>query len=174
MYDRYSGKYYLLNSIESQRKGLHEPTDPQEENPGEYVNYHAFVANLEQCHVFHSDPTYAVCAMRDAFEKNQEDKPVSIRDAYVLGAAQWILWNGQNLFTQIRYPGDLLPKDKSQKRSLEEPDHHEPLLTLQKWHFWRDRFRAVAGEKHEASDECKAVAVKAADMMDAFEKNMAF
>lgn len=162
-----------MNSIEGQRKDLHDSTDPQEETPGEYVNYHAFVANLDQCHRFRSNPSYAIWAMRDAFEENQEGKPGSIRDAYVLGAAQWILWNGQNLFTQIRYSGDMLPKD-SQKWIPGRLDHAEPLLTLERWHFWRDRFRAVAGEKHEASDECKAVAVKAVDMMDAFENNMSF
>ena len=137
------------------------------------MNYHAFLANIEQGHVFRSDPPFALWAMRDAFEKNQESEPSSVRDAYVLGAAQWVLWNGQNLSTQIRYPGDVSSEDRGMWRPG-ELYHGEPLFDIPRWHFWRDGFRAVAGGKHEASDECKAVAVKAADMMDALEKNMTF
>jgi hypothetical protein len=144
---------------------------PDEEDPTTYVNYHAFVANIDQCHIFSSYPHYAIWAMRDAFENEEEIEPGSIRDAYVLGAAQWILWNGQNLFAQIRYPGDGLPHDYKKGGPFFSS---ELVITLPQWRFWRDGFRAVAEEKYEASDECKTVAVKAADMMDALEKNMTF
>lgn len=111
--------------------------------------------------------------MRDAFEENHDDQPGNVRDAYILGAAQWILWNGQNLFVQIQYPGDVLARED---RGWEARDAYRVTqpLTIDRWHLWRDSFRAVAGEKHDASDECKAVSVKAADMMDALEKNMTF
>lgn len=109
--------------------------------------------------------------MRDAFEKNHDDEPSSIRDAYILGAAQWILWNGQNLFTQIRYPGDA--PIQGQKWTPGTRDHDEPIFTLERWHFWRYCFRTVPG-KYGASDECKSVAVKVVNMMDAFEENMKF
>lgn len=142
-------------------------TGPDEENPERYVNYHAFVANIQQCHVFRSNPKYAIWAMRDAFEENRDDKPRSVRDAYIMGAAQWILWNGQNLFTQIRYPGD-------QESSPGKLSRDGPTITLQEWRSWRDSFKAVTVEKYDSGDECKAVAVRAADMMDAFERNMSF
>lgn len=75
--------------------------EPDDETPEEYVNYHAFIANLYQCHVFNADPTYAIWAMRDALETSLEDETQSVRNALVLGAAQWILWNGQGLLAQI-------------------------------------------------------------------------
>ncbi|KAK2759837.1 hypothetical protein FQN54_002571 [Arachnomyces sp. PD_36] len=143
---------------------------PAEEEPQTYVNYNAFVANIERCHVFETDPTYAIWAMRDALEKNIEDEALCIRDSYIIGAAQWILWNGQKLFAQIKYTGTVFP----QYWSPGELYSGEGLLTIHRWRFWADRFRAMAGEKSECSDECKAVAVKAADMMDAFEKYMTF
>jgi hypothetical protein len=71
----------------------------------------------------------------------------------------------------MRYPSDL-PSD-SEKWTPGGLYFDEPLLVLPRWHFWRDGFWAVT-EKPEASDECKAVAIKAADMMDSVEKNMTF
>lgn len=51
-------------------------------------------------------------------------------------------------------------------------------LTLNRWHFWRDGYRAVAScgkEKEKGySQECKSVAAKAAALMDALEENMTF
>jgi hypothetical protein len=58
--------------------------------------------------------------------------------------------------------------------------HGKAHLTLDRWHFWRDGYKAVASsgkeedEKKWYSQECKDVAAKAAAMMDALEKNMTF
>lgn len=75
---------------------------------------------------------------------------------------------------QIRYPGDVLPETTVWTPGKPPSSIRKPLLTLHKWQFWRDCFRAAAGEESEAGDECKAVSTKAADMMDAIEKNMSF
>ena len=84
------------------------------------------------------------------------------------------IWNGQDLFMQIRYPGDVLSDTTVWTPGKPPSSVLKPLLTLHKWQFWRDCFRAVAGEESEAGDECKTVSTKAADMMDAIEKNMSF
>ena len=51
-------------------------------------------------------------------------------------------------------------------------------LTLQRWHFWRDGYSAVAlrgdDEKKAYSEECRDVAAKAAHLMDSIEGSMTF
>ncbi|KAK2736251.1 hypothetical protein FQN57_000849 [Myotisia sp. PD_48] len=146
---------------------------PDKDNPSEYVNYQAFVANIEACHIFRSDPTYAIWTMRDAFEETH--KAGIIRDAYILGAAQHILWSGQYVFQQLLFPGDISDSDRRKwsPGPLYRGDGVEPLLTLHRWHFWANSFKAVAMEKN-SSDECKAVAKKAASLMNFIERDMTF
>lgn len=179
-------KCYPLNIYRGLTTRLTWPAAPEEERSEEYVNLQAFLAHLQQYRIFPTDPRFAVCAMCDAFENPQDDDPAWVRDALVMGAVQWILWNGQDLFIQHRYPGDKAPKSPSEYDSGGPEYIDEPYIMLNRWHIWRDGFRAVAGEKcqtskeceaaagekYEPSGECKAIALKAADMMDAFEKNM--
>ncbi|KAI9860061.1 MAG: hypothetical protein M1813_006409 [Trichoglossum hirsutum] len=143
---------------------------PEPENPGAWVNYNAFIANLYEYRVWRTEPTYAIWILRDGLETKYEKG--NIRDFHVLAAAQWILWNGQSLFKQVLFLGDILSGD-TRSWSPGPLYDGEPLLSLHRWHFWRDRFRAIAGED-EVSDECKNVAGKVTDMMDAFEKNLTF
>ena len=62
-------------------------SDPQ--NPSEYVNFHAFAANLYERRIFRADPTWAIWAQREAHEIGRKEHG-SVRDGYVLAAAQWI------------------------------------------------------------------------------------
>lgn len=103
-------------------------------------------------------------AMRNAFGERPSgtsqggETTAVISDTWVLGAAQWILWAGQGLFKQVALP--VLPVDKEQ-------------ITSEDWRSWRVGFAAVAvGEKY--SEECRAVAKRAVEMMDALEKGMSF
>jgi hypothetical protein len=46
-------------------------------------------------------------------------------------------------------------------------------MSLDKWRLWKQGFRDAVTEPG-ASDECKKVALKAADMMDMLERGMLF
>ena len=64
-------------------------TEPDPQNPSEYVNFHAFAANLYERRIFRADPTWAIWAQREANEIGRKEHG-SVRDGYVLAAAQWI------------------------------------------------------------------------------------
>ncbi|KAL9076098.1 MAG: hypothetical protein Q9161_001145 [Pseudevernia consocians] len=103
--------------------------------------------------MFPTSPTWAIWAQRDAHEGRKEEHG-SIRDAYVLAAAQWIFWD-----LQMWYPDPLYD--------------FKTFLSFQRWHFWRDNFNAVASGKKE-DEKGFGQAAKAAEMMDLLEKNMTF
>lgn len=149
---------------------------PDPDRPMHYVNFHAFVANLDERRIFRTDPSWAIWAQREAHEERLKG-PASTRDEYVLAAAQWILWYGQSFFKEIIY---------SREADLDTLRGWTPgplyngtkFLSLHRWRFWRDRYNAVAsGGKEDENgfgQECKTVAAKAAEMMDSLEKNMTF
>ncbi|PGH14740.1 hypothetical protein AJ79_02906 [Helicocarpus griseus UAMH5409] len=99
-----------------------------EENPLEYVSYHAFVGNLLAHHAFRSSSVYAVWQMRCAFDSDCQGK---FRDTHVIAAAQYIPWHGQGLFRNVRFADDL-------------DDDSKPLITLRDWRLWSARFREFA------------------------------
>lgn len=150
-------------------------TGPDPENPSEYVNFHAFAANVFERRFFSNGPTWAIWAQRDAHEDRREEKGV-IRDAYVLAAAQWILWYGQSLFKQVLFPGDA--PDDLRPWTPGPLYHGKASLSLHRWHFWRDGFNAVASGQEKGGEafgqECTSVAAKAVEIMDSLERNMTF
>ena len=83
---------------------------PDPDYPSRYVNFHAFLANLDERRILPTNPTWAIWALCDAHEDIREEQG-SIRDAYVLGAAQWIIWYGQSLFKQILFSEDVSTDD---------------------------------------------------------------
>ena len=154
--------------------------DPDPEDPEKWVNFHAFAANIYERRILSTDPTWSIWAQRDAHEGDAripKKESGIIRGAYVMAAAQWIFWYGQSLFKQVLYPGDI---------SGTELQHWMPgplydgkaSLSLHRWHFWRDRFEAVASEATDkkrgkgVSQECKTMAMRAAKLMDALEQSM--
>ncbi|KAI9837081.1 MAG: hypothetical protein M1819_000730 [Sarea resinae] len=170
-----SGQYVRYQRLGESLKESFSGPDP--ENPSAYINFHAFVANLHERRIFRTDHTWAIWAQRDALENPQEDQGV-IRDAYVLAAAQWILWYGQSLFKQVLSHGEVSPKDLQYWKP--GPLYNGKAdLSLHRWHFWRDAFAAVASsetieEKGGYGQECKNVSAKVAAMMDSLEQNMTF
>lgn len=134
------------------------------------MNFHSFVAKVE-LHVWPAlaKPTWAIWALRDAFEQDDKYYPSpAVRETYVLAAAQYVLYKGQDIVQHIVYPGDI--------SSLDE-QHWAPgprysgsaRLDLSRWHFWKDGFAAEAASG-TASDEVKTVVGKAAKLMDALEE----
>jgi hypothetical protein len=111
--------------------------------------------------------------MRQALESSND---VAItRDSWTLAAAQWIVWSGQSLFKQVLYLGlDGTQADLKIATCRPGPLYNgdsTSTLSLQRWRFWKEGFRSVA-LLDGASEECKTVAAKAADMMDTIEDNM--
>lgn len=156
-------------------------TGPDPENPGHYVNFHAFAANVEERRIQGTDPTWAIWALREAHEEicKEEGKfRQLVRDELILAAAQWILWYGQSLFKQILFQGDVDPDDLVKSWCPGELYRGEGGLSRGRWRFWRDGFGAVAawggGEKEGYGEECVRVAARAAEIMEALEENMTF
>ena len=142
-----------------------------------YVNFHAFAANLFENRIFSNGASWAIWAMRKAHEEHHKETG-SMRDMYVLAAAQWILWYGQSFFKHIIYPGEI---DNDTLRSWKPGSLYTgtKFLSLHRWQFWKDSFKNIVcggqdEEKGGYSQECRSVSAKAADIMDALEKNMTF
>lgn len=104
--------------------------------------------------------------MRDAFEEPPDE--VWEKDYSVMAAAQWILWNGQNLFHHVLYP---MCSDEISWRFGSLYTKGGALLSIDRWCFWRDSFAAIA-ENDKSSDECKKLSLKAVKLMDAMQENM--
>ncbi|OBT53593.1 hypothetical protein VE04_06284 [Pseudogymnoascus sp. 24MN13] len=51
---------------------------------------------------------------------------------------------------------------------------HEGKNALEKWHTWKDEFRNVPEDDGRHREECRGIAKKAADVMEALEKGMLF
>ena len=170
-------KSYLITQTQLADATLFIVPDP--EFPMQHVNLQAFVANLDDLHIFGTNYTWAIWAQRDAHEEDPIEKEhrAVIHDSVVLGAAQYILWGGQGFFKQVICPGDVSSYDL---RCWTPGQRYKSkaALSLDRWHFWRDGFNAVASREKEKeiefSQECKMVALKAANMMDALEMNMTF
>ena len=142
-----------------------------------YVNFHAFAANVFEYRIFSKGSTWAIWALREAHEESRNEK-ASLRDMYVLAAAQWILWYGQSFFKEIIYPGEI---DNNTLRRWQPGPLYTgtQFLSLHRWQFWKDSFKnVVSGEQDEEKGgyglECRSVSAKAADIMDALERNMTF
>ena len=145
-----------------------------------YVNYNAFMAHLEARHFQNRESRFVYDAMSWAFlhvgregrfkDPTSSDVDRPRRDTYVLGAAQWILWNGQGLLHRAIYCRPPAGGKVSDTRYF---DIESTAMSLDKWRLWKQGFRDAVTEPG-ASDECKKVALKAADMMDMLERGMLF
>lgn len=92
---------YYQNLWEDVVDNIRDPGD-DDADPARFVNYQAFMANLQDIGVWLPGSTDAVQVLNQAFSiTDRESDPAAIQDAWILGAAQWILWYGQGLFKQI-------------------------------------------------------------------------
>lgn len=155
------------------------PGPEAEETPLEWVNYHAFLAQLEAAGVWTAEmPTFAVWEMRDAFETERGGKDEGqgqVHQYHVMAAAQSILWDGQEIF---KYMANPLPISDVDARVWRLGDgctlSSVPVVCLARWQFWKEGFKAAGAEGGEGSREFKDLAGRAAVLMDAIEKSMSF
>jgi hypothetical protein len=157
-----------------------EKIDP--ENPSElqgWVNFSAFQANLDALNVWSQETPFIAMTLDPVFEKprgpadfswhpNAPDVERTYRDAYIMAAAQWIIWDGQNLYRRALYKG---PPKGSRLSDDTFFDVEKTSVTLDRWKFWKQGFKAVPDEDG-VSGECKDVALRAYTLMDALETCM--
>lgn len=157
---------------------MYPPGPVAQETPREWVNYHAFVAQLEAAGVLGVRmPTYAVWEMRDAFEKDlgADSQDRELHQYRVMAAAQWILWDGQEIFKYMANPLSDDDLDVDAWR-LEDTDTvpSVPAFSVARWRLWKEGFMAAGAEGGDGSQECRDLAGRAAALMDAIEKSMSF
>lgn len=113
-------------------------------------------------------PTFAVWTMRDAFEVRPERG--CRQDMTVMGAAQYILWDGQGLYKHV-LDHDELSDDDYRNFNFGPKYSGKDRLGRERWDFWKQGFRNASVKKGFAP-ECRAVAEKAANMMDVLDQSM--
>lgn len=171
--DAYGGKPLRTQTVEPFDNN---DTGPDPDNPKAWPNFNAFIANIEECHIWPTSPHWAIYAMRDAFEidsKEEEDWFEGIQNQKVLAAAQYILWNGQSLLKQIKYLSD---EGLSGLEACKPGPLYceKTIFCLDRWHFWRKGFQASAENTSLFNDECRDVAGRVVGLMDSLEHSMLF
>lgn len=152
------------------------PLGPEaEETPLEWVNYNVLLAQLEAAGVWLARmPSYAIWEMRDAFVTdlgaNSQDR--ELHQCHIKAAAQWILWDGQEIF---KYMANPLPVSEGDTRLWQIGDRYTmlavPEVSLARWRLCKEGFGAAGAEGGDGSQECRDLARRAAALMDAIENN---
>ncbi|KFZ23055.1 hypothetical protein V502_02465 [Pseudogymnoascus sp. VKM F-4520 (FW-2644)] len=141
------------------------------EDPVRYVNYQAFVSLVNEGSFWNPSTGDALAIMEITFTEDHKKEASTVRDAWVMGAAQWILWGGQSLLKLHLNPRDeMVPTGILSKSELERIMNLKR-ITLHTWHIWTGEFRKTA-ESDEFGVECRDVAKRAADLMEVLEKAM--
>jgi hypothetical protein len=132
------------------------------------------MANLYAAGIRGSSPGKGPEMLREAFETNVLEAAWE-RDANTMAAAQWILWHGQTLFKLIIY--DHLEEGQNDKGNWWLGKAFAgPLMqprSIERWRFWREGFETVE-TRLDASEDCKRVSKRAADLMASMERDMLF
>ena len=174
-----------------QSAGIRAPTQARSQRiPSQYVNFHAFVANLDERRIFrhrsHVGHVGATRSARNPPRRRRRQGQTSVMFT-LLAAAQWILWYGQSLVQAGPVPQGMSPPMTcaagSQVRST-MAKHSSASLRARI--SGGNGFKAVVtGEKEEKEEEkkkkkgfgqeCKnAAGERRADLMISLEKNMTF
>lgn len=117
-----------------------------------YTLPYAFKDLWGEAHRFRADP-------------NDEESGRLGRDAYIMGAAQWILWDGQKLRRLAIYKGPPKGSTMSDETYFEVETRG---TTEERWQFWQRGFKDAA-EEVGVSQECKDVALRAFRLMETLE-----
>jgi len=129
--------------------------EDDEVTPDQYVNYQAFLANLMAAGLWLPSPNDALMAMRGAFKPRDESESLATREAWIMGAVQWILWNGQGLFKLLLWQTDTQL-------------HDEGWLTHKSWQEWKAGFQGIA-KSEMYGEKCRSITAHTAQLMHAIE-----
>ncbi|OBT80655.1 hypothetical protein VF21_00499 [Pseudogymnoascus sp. 05NY08] len=138
--------------------------------PAQYVNHQAFLSLIMDGGFWIPTTRTVLYVMSRTFEGSHENETSDIRDAWIMGAAQWILWTGQSLIKLHLDPIGQMRHKGTPIQNIEVIITTKP-ITLQMWHTWTSEFRK-ASESDQFGEECRDVAKRAADLMEALEKAM--
>ena len=112
--------------------------------------------------------------MQTAFEKDPEKEYgyfPGIRDQYILAAAQWIMWNGQNLFKQlVHIDGEDDSVNGRPSCSTGPLYNGDSKLSLDRWQFWTNGFSSTV-EDDSLNEECRTIS-KVVRLMDSIRESM--
>ncbi|KXJ95093.1 hypothetical protein Micbo1qcDRAFT_200530 [Microdochium bolleyi] len=154
----------------------YEPDDEAYACPARYVNFQAFLASLYSTGIFAPGlvPVPAQRSLEGAFRSNghkldrsaaeaeeaEESDMTVVREAWVTGASQWIIWYGQALFRDIVLSA-------ATRDQAAETSEQEQVVTAQHWHMWIEAFGRVAtGTSLAGADaECREMARRASVLM---------
>ncbi|RMD44081.1 hypothetical protein DV735_g975, partial [Chaetothyriales sp. CBS 134920] len=153
------------------------------EDPMEYVNGQAFAANFMRRHLISKRRLLYVIdfleqSMNQAFNQNHSAEPPNVRDAWALGAAQWILWKAEEAFSLVQKPGDPAIEKVGAEFCFWQKEKKADAIgeiwpyTWEQWQGWKAGFRAVA-RSEEYGLTCRNLAERAADLMGIQEKSVA-
>lgn len=139
-------------------------------DPARYVNNQAFLSLMMEAGCWIPTTRPVLHVMSRTFEESHEKEPIEIRETWIMGAAQWILWSGQSLFKLHLDPISRMRHKTTPLRNLEVIITTRP-IELDMWHKWASEFRKAAN-CDDFGEECRGVAMRAADLMEALEKAM--
>ena len=100
------------------------------DDPMDYVNVSALYANLFLWNSPGMSNIYYIAsfqrtAMESAFESDHSKEQPSVRDAYIMGAAQHITWSAAKLYSLMLHPDDPAVKRHNSQFQLEEKAREE-------------------------------------------------
>ncbi|OIW30735.1 hypothetical protein CONLIGDRAFT_289437 [Coniochaeta ligniaria NRRL 30616] len=146
----------------------------------QWVNFNAFLANLDALNFWRGESHYLYRTMAYTFKhppeglggfyKDPNDVQIGLRgrDANVVAAAQWILWDGQNVRRLALYPRP--PQGATLSKELYF-NVESAATSLELWQIWKGGFKS-ASEEESASKESRDVALRAYTLMETLEKTM--
>jgi hypothetical protein len=105
-----------------------------------HVNFQAFLANLDANGLWYRPPVHIYLEIRYGLEMDREKVTHAEKEAFIMGPAQWILWNGQGLVRYMIWRPSVMKGDK-QVPLVKMPEKQLDKafeMTLGKWHVWRD------------------------------------
>ena len=124
--------------------------------PDRYVNYQAFLARLMGVRLWPPNPNGVLIAMHGAFKKGDKNEILTVREAWIMGALQWILWSGPELFK-------LLPQ------ATDTQQQEEDSFTRKSWQDWKSGFQNIA-ENDRYGKECRLLTTLTVEMMQSIER----
>ncbi|KAJ5718549.1 hypothetical protein N7488_004195 [Penicillium malachiteum] len=130
-----------------------------------YIRQCAFIARLSSAGIIHGVQT-TVRNLRISLESDWI--AVDSYNVRVAGSAMWILFAGQCLFQNL-HPEVIPPFDCNGGALFTGRLYTGPVMSLARWHFWRNAFKS-AREGAQLSDDTESLVCKAIDLMDAIER----
>lgn len=130
-----------------------------------WINLSAFIARLSALDIL-DGRLWALGTIKEGLE---EESNADNYNGNISAAAMWIFCAGQWLWKEVLHP----PRESSDEGSgiwSSGEAYTGPLHGLERWKFWHKAFIAVEDNKF-ATDKCKMLATRAANLMGSIADN---